>query len=89
MIGRALAFCKLYRPVYSQLAAALLQACTPDIMAHVTCRSSAADCLNSNVFTDLAMRLGRPWLSRLEDACPRLGRRASWGLLSCACIATR
>lgn len=35
------------------------------------------------------MRLGRPWLSRLEDAHPRLGRKASWALLSSLCIATR
>ncbi len=52
-------------------------------------RPSNADCLNSNVFTDLAMRVGRPWLSRLQDACPRLGRKASWGLLSCLCITMR
>ncbi|KAL4457812.1 hypothetical protein ABPG75_012677 [Micractinium tetrahymenae] len=50
-------------------------------------RCLVAYTLNCNVFTDLAMRLGRPWLSRLEDSAPRLGRRASWGLLSCLCVA--
>lgn len=46
------------------------------------------DTLNANVFTDLALRLGRRWLERVEEAWPRLGRTASWGLASTCCIVT-
>lgn len=45
------------------------------------------DTLNANVFTDLALKLGRRWLERVEAAWPRLGRHASWGLVSTCCIA--
>lgn len=38
------------------------------------------------MFTDLAMRVGRPWLSRVEERSG-LGRRASWGAISCCCVA--
>lgn len=38
------------------------------------------------MFTDLAMRVGRPWLSRLEEGSG-LGRRLTWGLISCSCVA--
>lgn len=40
------------------------------------------------MFTDLALKLGRPWLERVEGAFPRLGRAASWALVSTCCIAT-
>ncbi|EFN54961.1 hypothetical protein CHLNCDRAFT_134730 [Chlorella variabilis] len=49
-------------------------------------RCLVAYVLNANVFSDLFCRLGRPWLSKLEDASPRMGRRASWALVSCSCV---
>lgn len=44
-----------------------------------------SDLLNANVFCDLAMRLGRPWLSKLEEGS-RLGRHFSWAILSTCCV---
>ena len=52
-------------------------------------RCLVAYVLNANVFSDLFCRLGRPWLSKLEDASPRMGRRASWALVSCSCVIMR
>lgn len=44
------------------------------------------DTLNVNVFTDLALTLGKPWLERVRAAHPRLGRRACWGAVSVTCV---